>query len=125
MKSCILIAFFALGLCAHSLADEKPAYPHIAFVGPGSGNKAVSRDQLVLLVVEGPYISCEGQPVPSNGTIDYIDSLLKNKNVSYLGVYSRAGIKYGDVVRALDVLRKTSAKEIGVSLVELPVGRDP
>lgn len=120
-----LIALFALGLCSAVRAEDKPAYPNIAFVGPGSGKTTISRDQLVLLVVEGPFISHEGKPVPSAGIVDYVNSLLKIKNVSYLGVHSREGVKYGDVIRAIDVLRKTNAKDIGVSMIELPAGREP
>jgi len=33
--------------------------------------------------------------------------------------------KYGDLVRAIDVLRQTDAKNIGVSMKELPAGREP
>lgn len=120
-----LIAIFAIGLCAEVLAEEKPAYPNISFVGPGSGKKTVSRDQFVLLVVEGPFISYESQPIPSAGLVDYVNNLLKIKNVSYLGVHAREGVKYGDIIRAIDLLRKTEAKDIGVSLIELPAGREP
>ncbi len=120
-----LIAIFAIGLCAELLAEERPAYPNISFVGPGSGQKAVSRDQFVLLVVEGPFISYESQPIPSGGVVDYVNNLLKIKNVSYIGVHSREGVKFGDIIRALDILRKTNAKDIGVSMIELPAGREP
>ena len=120
-----LLAVFAFSLCAAVRAEDKPTYPNISFVGPGSGKTTISRDQFVLLVVEGPYLSYEGQPVPSAGVVDYVNNLLKIKRVSYIGVHSREGAKYGDVVRALDLLRKTNAKDIGVSMIELPAGREP
>jgi hypothetical protein len=121
----ILTAVFAIGLCAEVLAEEKPAYPNIYFVGPGSGKKTISRDQFVLLVVEGPFITYEKQPIPNTGVVDYVNNLLKIKKVSYIGVHSREGVKYGDLIRAIDVLRKTNAKDIGVSMIELPAGREP
>lgn len=55
--------------------------------------------------------------------VEYVNTLLKTKDVSYIGVYTREGVKYGDVVRAVDVLRKTNAKNIGISMTELPAGR--
>ena len=39
--------------------------------------------------------------------------------------YAREGIKYGDLVKAIDALRKTDAKDIAVSTVELAMGREP
>jgi hypothetical protein len=125
MKYPTLVAIVALGLCAAVRAEEKSTYPNISFVGPGSGKTTVTRDQFVLLVVEGPFISYEGKPVSSAGVVDFVNSLLKIKNVSYLGIHSREGVKYGDVIRAIDVLRKTNAKDIGVSMIELPAGREP
>jgi biopolymer transport protein ExbD len=120
-----LIILFAIGLCADVLAEEKKEYPHISFVGPGGGKDPVSRDQFVILVIEGPFISYDTNPIPSAGVVEYVNNLLKVKNVSYIGVHTREGIKYGDVVRAIDTLRKTNAKEVGVSMIELPVGREP
>lgn len=54
-----------------------------------------------------------------------MNNLLKLNKGSYLGVYSREGVKYGDVLRAIDVLRKTDAKDIGFSMIEVPAGREP
>ena len=121
----LLMAVLSVGLCADVIGAENSTYPNIAFVGPGSGKQTISRDQFVLLVVEGPFISFESQPIPSTGVVDYVNNLLKIKNVSYIGVHSREGVKYGEVVRAIDVLRKTNAKDIGVSMIELPAGREP
>lgn len=118
-----LLAVVVAGLSADVLAEEKSEYPRVSLVGPGSGKNPVSRDQFILLVVEGPFISYEANPIPSEGAVDYINNLLKAKGVSYIGVHSREGVKYGDVVRAIDVLRKTNAKDIGVSMIELPAGR--
>jgi hypothetical protein len=120
-----LLAVFAIGLGADVPAAEKRDYPQISLVGPGAGKNPVSRDQFVILVIEGPYISSDAKPIESAGVVDYVNTLLKIKNVSYLGVYMREGAKYGDLVRALDLLRKTNAKNIGVSMVEIPAGREP
>jgi hypothetical protein len=125
MKYHIFIAFVAIGLCASLIAGEKTDYPRISLVGPGSGKSPINRDQFVMLVVEGPYISFEKNPIPANGVVEYVNKLLKVKGVSYLGIYTRKGIKYGDLIRAIDVLRKTDARDIGVSMVEIPDGREP
>lgn len=85
----------------------------------------MSRDQFVILVVEGPYISHETNPIPEKGGVEYINDLLRAKKVSYLAVYTREGVKYGDVVKAIDLLRMTDATEIGVSMIEAPAGREP
>jgi biopolymer transport protein ExbD len=125
MKSHLLIALFAVGLGADALAESRKDYPQIAMVAPSSGGSSVDRDRLVLLVVEGPYISHEQTPVQADRLVSYVNELLRIKGVSYVGVYSREGVKYGDVVRALDTLSLTNAKNIGVSMVELPVGKEP
>ena len=82
------------------------------------------KESLVLLVIEGPTLSHEAKTIPDAGVVDYVNNLLRLKNASYLGVYAREGVKYGEVVKALDVLRKTNAKDIGVSMSELPAGRE-
>jgi biopolymer transport protein ExbD len=125
MKSRHLIALFAIGLCADALADSRKDYPQIAMVAPSSGNSPVDRERLVLLVVEGPFISHEQTPIQADRVVSYVNELLRIKGVSYVGVYSREGVKYGDVVRALDTLSLTNAKNIGVSMLELPVGKEP
>jgi hypothetical protein len=125
MKYRLVIAVLALGLCSALFAQEKSDYPRISFVGPGASKNPVSRDQFIILVIEGPFLSHEKDPIPDAGTVDYVNRLLKTKNVSYIGVYTRQGVKYGDVIHALDVLRKTTAKEIGVSMVEISAGQEP
>ena len=77
------------------------------------------------MVIEGPHISYETNQIPGTEVVEYVNKLLEVKNVSYIGVYTREGTKYGDVVRALDVLRGTKAKNIGLSMTELPLGREP
>jgi biopolymer transport protein ExbD len=124
MKRFILLPLLALAVCADALADTKRDHPPIALVVPGNSNSSTSRDQFVFLVIEGVFISHEKRPVPSEGIVEYIDTALKAQGASYLGVHIREGVKYGDVVRALDTLRHTSAKSISVSLAELPIGRD-
>jgi biopolymer transport protein ExbD len=126
MMTCrALLALFAIGLCSEILAVEKPDYPNISMVGPSHSKNPVNRDEYVIPVVEGPFISYEGQRIPSTGVVDYVNSLLKVKHASSIGVHAREGVRYGDLVRALDLLRATNARDIGVSLVELPLGREP
>jgi hypothetical protein len=124
MKLRILMAALAIGLGAGVLAAETRDYPVISLVGPGGSKNPVSRDQFILLVVEGPYITYEKTPIPDGSAVDFINDLLKAKDVTYLGVYIREGVKYGDVVKSLDTLRQTNAKNIGVSMAELPAGRE-
>ena len=125
MKNRLLLILLALGLGTGGLAQADSELPHLALVGQSGSKSPIDRDKLVFLVVEGPFLSYEKNPIPEGGVVEYVNTLLKNKNVSYVGVYGREGVKYGDVVRALDVLRKTNAKDIGVSMVELPAGRNP
>ncbi|MEO6995047.1 MAG: hypothetical protein ABI273_15680 [Lacunisphaera sp.] len=125
MKYRILMALLAIGLCSDGLAQENGEFPRIGLVGKGAGKTPVNPDQFVILVVEGPYLSYEKNQIPEGGVVEYVNALLKTKNVSYIGIYTREGVKYGDVVRAVDELRKTNAKNIGISMTELPAGRNP
>jgi biopolymer transport protein ExbD len=125
MKCRILIAFLAAGLCAGAFAAEGRTYPQISLVGPSKNPSPVPRDQFVLLVVEGPLISYDKTPIAKEGVVQYVNNLLKEKNATYLGIYIREGVKYGDVMRALDQLRLTNAQSIGVNMIELAAGRDP
>jgi len=125
MKKTLVLVLLAIGLCADVLATEQTDYPQITFVFPKTGGLTLPREQFVMLVVEAGFISHENTPLPSDGTVEYVNNLLKAKSVSYLAVHVREGTKYGELVRALDILRKTTAKSIGVSMTELPVGRNP
>lgn len=125
MKKTLLIAFITFGLCADLLAAEKKDHPQISLVLPSGSEGSISRDQFVTLVVEAGFISHEDKPIPADAVVAYVDNALKAQNASYIGVHIREGIKYGDVVKALDVLRHTTAKSIGVSMIELPSGRTP
>lgn len=121
----LLLAVFTLGLSTELPADEAREYPQVSLIGPGGSKNPARREDFLILVIEGPFLSYETKPIPSTGAVDYINNLLKVKNVAYIGVYTREGIKYGDVVRAIDVLRQTKAKNIGVSMAEIAVGREP
>jgi biopolymer transport protein ExbD len=123
MKNFIIVLLLALAVCADALAEAKKDYPPIALVVPSGSTGTTHRDQFLILVIEGAFISHENRPVAGD-LVEYIDAALKAQGASYLGVHIREGVKYGDVVRALDTLRHTSAKSISVSLAELPIGRD-
>lgn len=125
MKKTILFAILALGFASHALASDKTDYPPISFVVPGVGSTPVDKTQFLTLVVEAGFITHSGTPIPSDGVVAYVNHALKAQGASFLGVHIRTGIKFADVVRALDELRKTDAKNIGVSMVELPLGREP
>ncbi|MBK8857238.1 MAG: hypothetical protein IPN11_05970 [Opitutaceae bacterium] len=97
-----MLVVLAVGLCSDVFAGEGKAYPQISFVLPGKGDSTVSRDQFVILVVEGAFISHEKSPIPSGGVVAYVDNALKAQDATYIGLHIREGVKYGDVVRALD-----------------------
>ena len=125
MKKLIQLSLITLGVCVTSLADEKKEFPQISFVLPSTGGSTISKDQFITLVVEPSFISHDEKPIPADAVVVYVDNALKAQNASYIGVYIREGITYGEVVKALDVLRHTTAKSIGVSMVELSAGKRP
>lgn len=126
MTARILAALFAIGLCADGFAAEQSDYPRISFSTPGQSTKPPrGRDEFIFLVVEGPRLSHDGTQVQIADAADYVNKLLEVKNVADIGVYVREGSKYGDLIRALDALRGTRAKNIGVNMIELPAGRTP
>jgi biopolymer transport protein ExbD len=121
----ILIAVVAIGLGADGLAAEKNDYARISFSGPSQGKNPMPRNEVLFLVVEGASLTHEASPIPDADVSSYVNKLLDAKKVSVIGVYAREGTKYGDVVKAIDALRRTSAKNISVSMVELAPGRQP
>lgn len=125
MKYRLLIVLAVICVGSVLRADGGTDYARISFVGPGKGKIVTDRNQFVALVVEGPYISCDKSRIPDEGLVEYVNTILKTKGASYLAVYARQGVKYGEVVKAIDVLRKTDAKDIGVSTIELAAGREP
>lgn len=125
MKYPKLLAVLFLALLADLVAADRNDYPQISFVVPGNSSSSVSRDQYLILVVEPGFISHAGEPISSEDLVAYVDTALKAQNASYIGVHIREGVRYGEVVKALDALRKTTTKSIGVSMAELPVGREP
>lgn len=125
MKKSILPVILALGISAQALAASNADYPPISFVGPGKAGSSVDKTQFLVLVVEQGFISHNSTPIPQGGVVSYINSALKVQGASFLGVHIRQGIKFGDVIKALDELRKTEAKSIGVSMVELAPGKEP
>lgn len=125
MKNPILSFVLVVFVSASPLVAANADYPPISIVAPGSGKSPADKAQFLILVVEGGFISCEGVPIPQAGVVGYVNGALKAKGASILGVHIRQGTKYGDVVKALDELRKTEAKSIGVSMAELAPGKDP
>jgi biopolymer transport protein ExbD len=125
MKKSILLLIFTLSLSAQGFAASDADYPPISFVGPGKAGSSVDKTQFLVLVVEQGFVSHNSTPIPQGGVINYINSTLKAQGASFLGVHIRQGIKFGDVVKALDELRKTNAKSIAVSMVELAPGKEP
>jgi len=119
----LLVAVFAIGLGADLLASENIEPARISLAGTGGRNSKIITEDYIVLVVEGASLSYDGNPIPNTEAIDYVNKLLEVKNVSHIGVYAREGARYGDVVHALDLLRTTKAKNIGLSMNELPLGR--
>ena len=83
----------------------------------------MSRDQFVTLVIDGPVLMYESTPIPNDEVVAYVNKLLQMKGVAYIGLYIRDGTTYGDVIRAVDTLRKTNTKSIGVSVTPTPMSR--
>lgn len=125
MKKRILLALIALSFCSSAIASDQNDYPRVAFHGPGGGGAPVDRDQYVMLVLEGPAISHDSTIVPDANVVALVNSLLESKGVSNVAVFVREGTKYGDVIRGVDILRGTKAKNIGVGMKELPHGKNP
>ena len=121
----LVVAIIAAGVGTALLAQEQHAYAEISLAGPGKGTKTIDKSQYIILVVEGSTLSFEGNLVPEAQVVPFVNDLLKRKGVSYIGLYAREGSKYGELVHAVDVLRGTTAKNIGVSISELPLGREP
>lgn len=121
----ILIAVIAIGLGADGLAAEKTDYPRISFSWPGQAKNPMGRDEVIFLVVEGSSLSFDANPISDGDVVNYVNKLLDVRKVTHIGVYSREGTKYGDVVKTIDALRGTNAKSISVSMVELAAGRQP
>jgi biopolymer transport protein ExbD len=121
----ILIAVIAIGLGADGLAAEKNDYSRVSFSWPGQSQNVMDRSKVLFVVVEGDSLSCDASPIPDTDVVNYVNKLLEVKKATYIGVYSREGAKYGDVVKAIDALRGTNAKTINVSMVELGRGRQP
>ncbi len=125
MKKRTLFAFLFASCCSLLLAQDNRDHAQVSLTYPGKLPPPIGSNQIVVVVVDGPLISYEKSPIPSDQVVPLLNGILKEKNVSAIGVYVRAGSKYGEVVRAVDVLRQTQAKSIGVSVMELPPGRDP
>lgn len=88
MKCRFLASLLAVGLAVSLFAEtRKNDYPQISFVAPGSSKTSVNRDQFVILVVEGPFISHEKTPVPYEGAVGFVNDLLKARGVTYVGVH--------------------------------------
>lgn len=124
MKTRLVMVLLALGLSASAYASGNTDLGRISFVKPGAGVRTSEPSPHVKLVVEGAFVSHDKTPLPAEVLIEHVDKLLKANNATSLAIYVREGTKYGDVVRALDTLRKTAAKDIGVSTVEIPAGVD-
>jgi biopolymer transport protein ExbD len=125
MKTHMLSIVLALGICGQVFAASNVDYPPITFVVPGGGGSPVDKTKFLILVVEPGFISHDSTPIPEGGVITYVNNALKVQGASFLGIHIRQGIKFGDVVKVLDELRKTQAKSIGVSMVELAPGKEP
>jgi len=78
-----------------------------------------------MVVVDGPILSYEGKSIPTAEVVPLLNAIMKQRKVSHIGVYVRAGSKYGEVMRAVDLLRRTDAKDIRICDREIRDGREP
>ncbi len=101
-------------------AQGEPAAAEVTFCTPGNSKNPLPRDQFVALTLDGPVLMYESDAVPNSDVVAFVNGLLETKHVTYVGLYIREGTSYGDVVHAVDLLRKTNAKSIGVSVSNVP-----
>jgi biopolymer transport protein ExbD len=120
----ILVAVLAFGSVSGLLAQEQPRYAPLTLAVASSGKPTASPDQVVTLVVDRGLITYESTPISYENVITYVDTLLVNNKAANVLVYVRAGTKYGEAMKALDLLRQTNAKAIGINPVELSFGRE-
>lgn len=128
MKFCcnrLLLGVLAVGLASPLFARSEQDRPQVTLCPPSNGKHPMPRDQFVTLVIEGAALFYDGKPIPHENTVEFVNELLKTNGVSYIGVYAREGTKFGDLVNAIDLLRETTAKNIGVSTLEMPTGLNP
>jgi len=118
-----MIAVLSVFLSAR--AEDKHESPQVSLCGTSGYCLPARRESFVLLVLEEGALYWDKKPIPNAEVISYVNGLLKAKKVSIVGVYAREGSKFGDVVRAVDLLRGTNAEHIGVSISEIPYDREP
>lgn len=123
MKSILRLAVLALGLASLSLTAGAADYPPVSFVIPGGVSVSPEKTPPLQVIVEADGLLLENHPIPNAELVASINSALKAQGAVTIAVHIRQGIKFGDVVRAIDELRKTDAKAIGVSTVELAPGQ--
>jgi biopolymer transport protein ExbD len=124
-RSLLPLLLVALGFSAEAFAASKVSYAPISFVVPGTSSVPVDTSQFLILVVERGFLSHNGSPIPDGGVVSYVNRALKEQGATSVGVHIRQDIRFGEVVQALDELRKTDAKSIGVSMAELAPGKEP
>jgi len=125
MKKLIPLVILAVCLSGSSFAGNQDDYANVVLCPPGVSKNPIPQDKFIKLVIDGPVIFYETTPIPDSDVTSYVNTLLETKQVSYIGVYIRQGTKYGDVVRGIDTLRRTNAKDVGLSMTELAPGRNP
>lgn len=125
MKKLITLALLTVGFGGSLLFAGQGDYANVVLCAQGASKNPIPKDQFITLVLDGPVIFYETTPIPDSDVLSYVNTVLESKQVSYIAVYVRQGTKYGDVVRSVDTLRKTNAKDIGMSMVELAPGQNP
>ena len=121
----ILIGVFIAAACAAAPAQAADDYAKVSVTYPGKSGHTLGKSEFVSLVVDGPTICYEGSAIPTDEVVSLVNGLLRDKKATLIGVFVRAGSKYGDVMRAVDLLRKTNACNIGVSSMEISGNREP
>jgi biopolymer transport protein ExbD len=118
---------FVLSVALYSsvLAEGERESPRVSLCNAAGFCVPPLKDNFVLLVLEDGVLHYEKKPIPNAEVTSYVNGLLKYKKALYVGVYVREGTKFGDVVRAVDLLKGTDAQHIGVSINEIPNNREP
>ncbi len=101
--------YSALGATSYALESEsRSRHPR-----PSSPNRnVVDQDQFVKLVIDGLNRFAQQRDSKKKQFVSYVNALLKTKGTSISRVTPRKSTKYGNGVRALDLLCKATAKDI-------------
>jgi len=84
-----------------------------------SDSTSIHKTFLVLILRKG-CLTWDSKSIPQDGTVTYVDSLIKATGISQIVVYPEEGARFSEVVHAMASLRATTAKRIILSMTDAP-----